>query len=207
MIITKQRESFASTIKLYSPSNSVGAEIGVLHGDFSKLLLEVVNPKKLFLVDPYTKNNATYGEKLGYLTTAYSNENDYQNLIKRFEQQICLGQIEIIRKYSYEAVDFFLDEIFDFIYFDASHLYQDLKRDLNDWLPKMKENSIIAGHDYIEFDTFGVKQAVDEFCQENGFEMIVFNSEGGDWILKRKERDKTWLINFAKQAYKDFNNK
>ena len=42
-----------SFISAYIPSNSIGAEVGVFTGLFSKRLLEFTNPRKLFLVDPW----------------------------------------------------------------------------------------------------------------------------------------------------------
>ena len=38
--------------------------------------------------------------------------------------------------------------VYDFIYIDASHEYEDVLNDLKMFLPKLKSNGIIAGHDW-----------------------------------------------------------
>ena len=50
------------------------------------------------------------------------------------------------KDYSYNMVDKFADEYFDFIYIDANHTYESVSRDITDWLPKT--NYLIGGHDY-----------------------------------------------------------
>ena len=88
--------------------------------------------------------------------------------------------------YSYNVVDDFKDQYFDFVYIDSCHLYEAVKADLNSFLPKLKEQGVMAGHDYVKYSNFGVIQAVDEFCQEHYYKMIVLNDneyDSFDWAL------------------------
>ena len=81
---------------------------------------------------------------------------------------------KIIKKNSIDAAAQFEDNSLDFVFIDASHEYEDVKKDINAWLPKVKKNGILAGHDYYvdEYDYFpGVKKAVNE-CLDG-----VFTSE------------------------------
>ena len=64
-----------------------------------------------------------------------------------------------LRMTSLKAADMFMDQWFDFVYIDASHEYQDVKDDINAWLPKVKKGGIIAGDDY---NSPQVQQAVHE---------------------------------------------
>lgn len=178
------REEFLIALDSYLPRNCSGAEIGTLHGDFSEMILRIINPETLVLIDPYSISESKYDETLNNLPTAYSTEADYQNILLRFKNEIAGEQVLINREFSYNAVKDFPNKGLDFVYIDASHVYEDIKRDLNDWLPKIKERGIISGHDYTDNKAFGVTQAVDEFCKEQGFEMIIFNENGGDWALK-----------------------
>lgn len=186
MITVNTRDEFLKEVKGYLPQNCYAVEIGVLLGDFSEEILKIINPCVLILVDPYMRCEIRYGEGFGWMTTAYSTEDEYQELLKRFKNEIEEIRVIVDRDFSYNVVKRVREKYFDFIYLDASHLYKDVKRDLNDWLPKLKENGIMCGDDYIEFDDFGVIQAVNEFIQEHNFEMIIFNTNGGDWALKRK---------------------
>lgn len=61
---------------------------------------------------------------------------------------------------SLQAVDNFADQSVDFVYIDASHEYEDVKDDIQAWLPKVKPGGLLAGDDYYIYP--GVKKAVDE---------------------------------------------
>ncbi len=180
MITVNSRQEFLTELKKLLPVY-YAVEIGVLHGDFSRMILDILQPEYLFLIDPYEINDIKYGDGL---TTAYSTETDYDLMLSKFIKEIASGQLIVNKKYSHQAVKDYSDSTFDFLYIDGSHLYEDVKRDLNDWLPKMKPNFLICGHDY-GVKEFGVTEAVDEFCKENQFEIIIFNSDGGDFALKK----------------------
>lgn len=182
MITVTNREMFLRVLADFIPTGSIGCEIGVLHGDFSKKILDEIKPEELYLIDPFYKNEETYSNGVN---TAYSTEENYQSVLQRFNEEIINSQVFVCRGFSYDLVDRFLNKTFDWIYHDGSHKYKDIKKDLNDWLPKMKDNAIIAGHDYIELEDFGVIQAVNEFMKEQGFEMILFNENGGDYALSK----------------------
>lgn len=185
MITVNTRKDFLKELSKLLPDNSVGVELGVLNGDFSKHILDIIKPKHLILIDPYE----TAGDKYeSGLTTAYSTETDYENVLNRFKNEIIEGQVQLIRKYSYQVAPRYFAKV-DFVYNDASHLLLDLKKDLNDWLPKLKPDGIMCLHDYADIADFGVIQAVDEFLIEHNFEKVIFNTDGGDIALKRKNND------------------
>ena len=75
--------------------------------------------------------------------------------------------VQTIKGYSHEVAEQFEDNIFDFIFIDADHRYEQVKKDINAWLPKLKKCGIIAGHDYGNAGT-GVKKAVDEIFPVTG---------------------------------------
>ena len=182
MIKVNSREDFLKELKTHLSVDCVVVEIGVLNGDFSKMILDIINPANLILVDPYKVGKELYGS--GF-TTSYSTDKEYENILVRFSDEISTGKVFVNKKYSYDAVECCPETFIDFIYHDGSHRYEDIKKDLIDWLPKMKEGSVICGHDYIGDKDFGVIKAVDEFRREHRFVMIIFNENGGDWALKR----------------------
>ena len=150
--------------------------------------MDIVKPDWLVLVDPFAENDKWYGEEGNSWRTAYSTEEQYKAVKKKFNNEIFLGKLFIDRGYSYEAVNHYVNRSFSFVYIDASHLYEDVKKDLNDWMPKLKdENSFMCGHDCNNDNGFGVVRAVDEFMEEQGFEMVIFNVTEGDFALTRKK--------------------
>ena len=66
--------------------------------------------------------------------------------------------INAIRNDSVEASKNYADGSVDFVFIDGDHSYNGCKRDIEAWLPKMKPNSIFAGHDYAWHEP--VKRAV-----------------------------------------------
>ena len=65
--------------------------------------------------------------------------------------------LEIYRMPSAEAVKKFKDKSIDMVFIDGGHTYEEVKQDIEMWLPKTKK--LICGHDYQGAD---VKKAVDE---------------------------------------------
>ena len=188
----KGPEEFLDHIRplLPNPTNSICAEIGVKAGDFSKRILNILNPKKLVLIDPWEvgadKNSPTthYQGSLSSLPTAYSTNGDMNIVKDLFSTEIKNKQIELQKGFSYDMVNNFPDKYFDFIYIDASHIYECVKADLTQYLPKLKDGGLMCGHDYIRHDSFSVIPAVDEFVDEHNFKWLSL-SDASNWALIR----------------------
>lgn len=159
-----------------------GVEIGVKQGVFSKHLLSNVPFKKLYLVDPWIKQDTQTYDEVHHdhtvdLKTCLDNVNEFK------------GRCEIVRDFSYNAYSRFEDEYFDFIYIDGNHSYDAVSDDLNKWYPKLKKGGLIAGDDYtskpeeLTFNyMFGVKKAVDEFAIKMKKNISI--DLHGDWYYK-----------------------
>ena len=71
------------------------------------------------------------------------------------------NNISLIKKTSDDAVKELDSETYDFVYIDGMHQYENVKQDIINYLPKIKQGGVIGGHDY--GPTWpGIKQAVDE---------------------------------------------
>jgi predicted O-methyltransferase YrrM len=70
--------------------------------------------------------------------------------------------VNLIEAESVAASGMYPDASLDFVFIDANHTYEAVKRDIDAWLPKMKPGGIISGHDYTVWGDFGVIQAVTE---------------------------------------------
>lgn len=64
------------------------------------------------------------------------------------------------RKKGMEACHDYEDKSFDAVFIDAGHTYEEVKEDIDAWLPKAK--MLLCGHDYQQDFWMGVVKAVDE---------------------------------------------
>ena len=170
-----------------------GVEVGVLHGNFAKHILTHWNGAKLYCVDAWRHiegnidiNNPDHNGQLDNMARTFINLYEFED------------RAVIIREMSDKAAHIFQEKSLDFVYLDAAHDYENVKRDINAWKSKIKDGGILAGHDYINSSVlenghseFGVKQAVDEFAKEYGL-TINQTSEPDypSWWIKFDGNDK-----------------
>lgn len=104
------------------------------------------------------------------------------SLYKTFLENIqpVIDIINPIRKTSLEASQMYEDNTLDFVFLDASHEYSDVIDDIKSWLPKIKNNGILAGHDYGRGD---VNKAVNDYFKNQKF--IVSED---CWIYEKNEK-------------------
>jgi len=160
------------------PKNSIGAEIGVDQGDFSKRIIKIVKPKKLHLIDPWEYQeekiykNSLYGGKGG--NNQIEIEKKFQNVLIKFRKQIKNDIVTIHRGFSEKVLESFEDDYFDWAYIDGNHLYDFVKKDLELSNLKVKKGGIIALDDYgIEgWWKGGVQKAVDELVTSGLFQVV-----------------------------------
>ena len=167
------------------PKNSVGVELGVFKGDFSKKILEIVQPEKLYLVDPWWL--------LGQKTWRFSLINrsvvsGYINVVKNFEDELVNGKVEIKVGFSKNVLGEFPDDYFDWAYIDSSHFYKETLEELEILKNKVKDQGYIAGHDWEPDPSrkhHGVYKAVNEFINENPYE-VTYLDEATQWCIRKK---------------------
>ena len=104
-------------------------------------------------------------------------EDQFENLYETFLNNIepVKHQIKPVKALSWDGADHYTDESLDFIFIDAAHDYESVKKDINAWFPKLKNGGVIAGHDYTWCDD--VEKAVHEFFGDK----IIYETEGC-WI-------------------------
>jgi hypothetical protein len=56
--------------------------------------------------------------------------------------------INVYKEYSINACKHYSNNSLDFVFIDALHDYNNVLVDITHWYPKVKENGIIAGHDF-----------------------------------------------------------
>jgi FkbM family methyltransferase len=164
-----------------------GVEIGVLRGDYSRIILERWNKGTLFLVDTW-RHITSYIDMNGR-----DDQYHYDCLVETCKNiKPWEDRAHILRVDSEKAADMFPDEYFDFIYIDADHSYEGVVRDLKAWWPKIKKGGLFCGDDYIPDDgdiwltgqgdpvyagKFGVRKAVNEFVDSNKLSLYETTEE------------------------------
>jgi len=149
----------------------VGVEIGVHQGAHAEYLLENLDLKSLYLIDPYV-NYDKYEE-----TWHTGDFNRHEQLAKQ-RLNHC-GEISFVKSMSNEAVDIIPNKL-DFVYIDGNHDYKFVMQDILNYYPKLSKNGILAGHDYTH-GWPGVMEAVDNFATDENLD--VNRDNGGDWYI------------------------
>ena len=166
----------------YFPKNSVGMEIGVFMGEFAEYLCNTLEPKMLYLVDPFEPSELTSGDKDGtnFITVHNLREYFIKKIIPKFKYK---SNVKLISDYSFNVLPLIENKSLDWVYIDGDHSYQGCLKDLLLARQKVKHNGIIAGHDYCR--QFGVMQAVDEFCERFNLQIEIATLDGMPSFLIR----------------------
>ena len=160
--------------------NSIGAEIGIFRAGFANSVVTKLNPKMYHMIDPwiYRRGWKRYEYNNVKLTSQEVVEWMVKDIYKRFDKP----NVKIHRDFSYNVVNEFNDNYFDFVYVDGSHNYFDVLKDLRLYYPKIKPGGIMSGDDWnISGDR--VKKAVWKFIEEVNIKNINVKS-GQFWWIK-----------------------
>ena len=186
-----EREKFWKQL----PQSPVIAEIGVdKAGTAIDIIIPTANPKKLYLVDPWDLVDA----KEQIWEQAKENREEIQNYFKDNEK------VEIVHGFSDQAAQNFDSQYFDVVFSDWALSFQDTKKDIVNWLPKVKKGGFICGDLFCLEDHHwsGAFGAILEFLAK-----YVLKDES---ILERLEQTRTELISALHYKYivtgKDFSN-
>ena len=139
-------------------NNSHFVEVGSWKGMSSVFMaVEIVNSKKSIKFDCIdlwgTDPSKVYADK----------KDLYHTFIKNIEPVKHI--INPIVSNSWEAASLYEDHSLDFVWLDAGHDYEDIKKDIAAWYPKVKIGGTIAGHDFTTAP--GVSQAVREYFNKD----------------------------------------
>ncbi|GMI43698.1 hypothetical protein TeGR_g2455 [Tetraparma gracilis] len=157
--------------------DAVWVEVGVLKGDFAGHLIET--------------GPGFRGRYIGIDVWApidmYTGREDASQVNK--ELAIARTQhhpgAELWQMLSLEGATKMADGSVDFVYIDATHLYETVLEDLRAFWPKLRVGGIMAGDDYfngfvhLAGYSFGVKDAVDQFAAEVKHRVYLTNPEDG----------------------------
>ncbi len=139
--VLPRRENIISSLH----KGGVGVEVGTETGRFARTIMALAKPKKLYLLDiSYTRFQRVYVEK-----------------------ELADGSVVTKEGYSWDLLAEFDDEYFDFIYVDADHGYDGVRKDLDVSIRKVKKGGHIICNDFAVWHPpsatpWGVPKAVTE---------------------------------------------
>jgi hypothetical protein len=185
---TPLQKGRAEMLSALLPRNSVGAEIGVFTGEFSNTIIKAVEPRILYLVDPwdlaYGDNYPDWGSytQHGALKTARAVAETISRTTSNRKTKV-----EIVKQYAYDWLPSIPDGHLDWIYLDSSHAYEATLQELNFSRTKVKTEGIICGHDFAIGRNdmhHAVFRAVTEFTRQGEFE-IIWAGPWLQWAIRR----------------------
>ena len=151
------------------PKGGTVCEVGVAGGDFSQEILFHTKPAKLHLIDLWSSESDRYA-------------GSFEKVISRLSPDIDSGVVEIHRGYSWDMLKKFSDNSLDWVYLDAAHDYECIKKDIGVVWKKIRAGGLICGHDYTRWSSnglnrWGVVEAVNELCIEKDWEFVYLTHE------------------------------
>lgn len=149
----------------FIPSNPILSEVGVAEGFFSQTIIDILNPKTFYLIDIF-QHNSPHKE--------YTSNTHYAYIINKFKSN---EKIVIKKGYSNEQLNLLEPDSLDYIYIDADHSYNGVKKDIEASYRVIKSGGIIQFNDYTTFSPventrYGVLHAVNEFLQTHNIEVL-----------------------------------
>lgn len=143
-----------------------GAEIGVWKGGYSATFCAGVPSMHMLCVDPWAQyegwddgkavSKDTINDAYAIATHALAGKN-----------------ATIVRAFSKDAAKDVPDGSLDFCYVDSNHKYGPVLEELALWVPKVRSQGVIAGHDYRIFPDkpyIQVVAAVNEYTKAHGID-------------------------------------
>ena len=144
-----------------TPEGGIFVELGAYKGKSTSFIVtEMINRNRdiqFYTVDTFQGDSGSTDSKE---IEAYK-QVDTSKMLDEFTENTkhLHEKLNVLINNSDLCAKMFEDNSVDTIFIDAGHSYEAVIKDIAAWLPKMKDGSIMAGHDYNSWA--GVKEAVD----------------------------------------------
>jgi hypothetical protein len=161
----------------------IGAELGVHKGYFSRVLLEHLAPKKLYLIDPWYLQGKywSWGEGNRRVVNALC------RVLRDLEDDLVTGRAALCIEDDLVALARMPDAHLDWAYLDTTHQYNQTVKELQLLKQKVRPGGIIAGDDWQpdpQSRHHGVCKAVREFVDRKQSQVIHIDEGSLQWILR-----------------------
>jgi len=145
-----------------TPENGIFVELGAYKGKSTSFIVtEMINRGRninFYTADTFEGNSGSTDLKEVEAYKQVNVSKMYEEYLNNTEH--LKSYFNTVVNYSHQVADSFNDNSVDCIFIDAGHSYKAVKADIQAWLPKMKDGSIMSGHDYTAWK--GVGEAVNE---------------------------------------------
>ena len=156
-------------------------EIGIFKGDFFDYIVKNCDIHSIDGVDLFTGVTCS-GDVDGNNVVHCDIEKCYFDLLEKYRD---MPNVNLHKSDSVNFLKQREDNYYDIIYIDGDHSYNGVKNDLFHSLHKVKHGGYIMGHDYemnyakaMNSYNFGVKEAVDEFCDKYNQKFVAKAMDG-----------------------------
>lgn len=143
-----------------------GIEIGVLYGQNLAYLLRENSNLTMVGIDSWIATEEYSDQEImnEYKASAY------------LLRDLYVGRLHLINASSRIAHTLIPDHYADFVFIDADHSYCAVKNDIKNYLPKVKENGWLCGHDY---GRTSVRNALDKTLEN-----VKYTGIDGVWYIE-----------------------
>ncbi len=155
-----------------------GAEVGTLRGNTSRHLLDKHPALFLLMIDTWERPapSSAYAAS-GDSAARQSASQQFANMSMAYQQTaFAEDRRDILRCSADEAVGLVPEQSLDFAFIDADHTFDQVRNDIQNWWPKIRNGGILSGHDYNSpkdrSGHWGVKKAVDEFAAHMQLDVV-----------------------------------
>jgi len=167
----------------YMPKNSVGLEIGVWKGTFSKFINSNKKLSHFYLCDPWSYQpefpQSWYG---GTLSKEQKDMDKIYELVNNEFKN--LDHVSIIRDYSSNLPNYIQPNSLDWVYIDGNHAYEYVVQDLKISFDLVKSKGFIFGDDYVGVHP-GVVKAFNEFLEEYKDKVEKIEIKNSQIVIKK----------------------
>lgn len=155
-------ETWTSAIELaalaeWAKGATIAVEVGTWKGRSAEAILQG-STGKLYCVDSFVGDPSEHVKRRWFNVPIADVKAAWRERLSRFGDRVELLEMDSVDAATYLAGE--VGPFVDFVFIDACHNYDYVRRDVHHWAPLIRPGGLLCGHDY---DERGVRDAVNGF--------------------------------------------